>query len=154
MADNPALQGAQALVTQIVSSYVKKNQVPLTDISTVITVSQSLLSLGKAGEAVPQAPAVPIRQSIRPSYFICLEWARGQMLRKHLRPSYGLNADEYRAKFRRITPSLPRLIQSGDPPSKADWVGAESSAATPTALVKLKAAIDEWIAVSSSCIDR
>ena len=101
MDDNPAVQGTQALVTQIVSSYVKKNQVPLSDISTVInTVSQSLLSLGKALEAAPQAPAVPIRQSVRPSYVICLECgARGQMLRKHLRQSHGLNADEYRAKW-------------------------------------------------------
>jgi predicted transcriptional regulator len=101
MSDNPAVQATQSLVTQIVSGYVKKNQVALADISTVInTVYQSLVSLGKAPEPTPQAPAVSIRQSVRPTYVVCLECgARGKMLRRHLRESHGLNPNEYRAKW-------------------------------------------------------
>jgi predicted transcriptional regulator len=101
MSDNPAVQATQSLVTQIVSGYLRKNQVALADISTVInTVYQSLVSLGKAPEPTHQAPAVSIRQSVRPQYVVCLECgARGKMLRRHLRQSHGLNADEYRAKW-------------------------------------------------------
>jgi len=99
--DNPAAQAAQPLVTQIVSSYAKKNRVAPADISTVInTVYQSLLSLGKAAEPTPQAPAVSIRKSVRPTYVVCLECgARGLMLRRHLRHVHGLNPPEYRAKW-------------------------------------------------------
>jgi predicted transcriptional regulator len=102
MSDNPAVQITPPLVAQIVSGYLKKNQVAVADISTVInTVYQSLLSLGKAVEPTPQNPAVSIRQSVRPNYVVCLECgARGKMLRKHLRQAHGLEADEYRAKWR------------------------------------------------------
>jgi predicted transcriptional regulator len=101
MSDNPAVQATQSLVTQIVSGYVKKNQVALADISTVInTVFKSLVSLGKAPEPPPQVPAVSIRQSVRPQYVVCLECgARGKMLRRHLRESHGLNPTEYRGKW-------------------------------------------------------
>src|SRR5262249_9504048 len=100
MSDNLATQATQALVAQIVSEYVKKNQAPLADISTVInTVYQSLMSLGKAPEPPIKDPAVPIRQSVRPAYVVCLECgARGKMLRRHLRQAHGLEANEYRAK--------------------------------------------------------
>jgi len=101
MTDNAAVQVTPPLVAQIVSEYVKRNQVPLADISTVInTVYQSLVSLGKAPEPIPQNPAVPIRQSVRPNYVVCLECgARGKMLRRHLRQSHGLEANEYRTKW-------------------------------------------------------
>jgi len=99
MSDNPAVQATQSLVTQIVSGYVKKNQVALADISTVInTVFKSLVSLGKAPEPSPQVPAVSIRQSVRPTHVVCLECgARGKILRRHLRESHrakwGLSPD-------------------------------------------------------------
>ena len=64
MSDNPAAQITPPLVAQIVSEYVKKNQVALADISTVInTVYQSLVSLGKDPEPPAKDPAVPIRQA-------------------------------------------------------------------------------------------
>src|SRR2546423_11353800 len=101
MSDNPAVQATQPLVAQIVSGYVRKNQVAPADIGTVInTVYQSLMSLGKAPEPVPQASAVSIRQSVRPTYVVCLECGvRGKMLRRHFRRAHGLEANEYRAKW-------------------------------------------------------
>ena len=103
---DPAVQVTPPLVAQIVSEYVKRNQVAVADISTVInTVYQSLMSLGK--ETTSQAPAVPIRQSIRPTYVVCLECgARGKMLRRHLRQAHGLEANEYRAKWA-LSPEHP-----------------------------------------------
>ena len=101
MSDNPAVQATQPLVAQIVSGYVRNNQVALADIATVInTVYQSLMSLGKAPEPTPQASAVSIRRSVRPTYVVCLECGvRGKMLRRHFRQAHGLEANEYRAKW-------------------------------------------------------
>ena len=101
MSDNPAAQVTPPLVAQIVSEYVKKNQVPVADISTVInTVYQSLVSLGKVPEPPAKDPAVSIRQSVRQHYVVCLECgARGKMLRRHLRQAHGLEAHEYRTKW-------------------------------------------------------
>jgi predicted transcriptional regulator len=100
--NDQSFQIIQPLVARIVSGYLKKNPVSPGDMASLITtVSQSLISVGKA--AVPQAtqsPAVPVRQSVRFNYVVCLECgARGQMLRKHLWETHGLNPAEYRAKW-------------------------------------------------------
>jgi predicted transcriptional regulator len=48
MSDNPTAPGTQSLVAEIVSSYVKKNQIAPGDIPALInTVYQSLLTAGK-----------------------------------------------------------------------------------------------------------
>src|SRR5437763_10174268 len=140
MSDNPAVQATQPLVAQIVSGYVRKNQVALADIATVInTVYQSLMSLGKAPEPIPQASAVSIRQSIRPTYVVCLECGvRGKMLRRHFRRAHGVEANEYRAKWglspdHPLTGILGAAIYLGE----TVWVRAENRAATATPLLKL-----------------
>ena len=102
MSDSSAAATTPPLVSRIVSSYVKKNRVSPADMPTVInTVYQSLIALGKTSELTPTpVPAVSIRQSVRPSYVVCLECgARGQMLRKHLRQTHGLSPAQYRAKW-------------------------------------------------------
>ena len=61
---------AQLLVAEIVSSYVKKNQVAPADMPALInTVYQSLMALGKVPEPTAKDPAVPIRQSVRANYW-------------------------------------------------------------------------------------
>src|SRR5947199_4020402 len=85
ISDNPAALAIQSLVAEIVSSYVKKNQIAPADMPTLInTVYQSLLAAGKAPEPVQnRTPAVPVRQSVRPNYVVCLECGRlAKMLRK------------------------------------------------------------------------
>ena len=121
MSDNPAVQITPPLVAQIVSEYVKRNQVPLADISTVInTVFQSLTALGKAPEPPPQDPAVPIRQSVRPTYVVCLECGmRGKMLRRHIRHAHGMEANEYRTKWR-LSPDHP-IIAPGYSQVRSDF---------------------------------
>jgi predicted transcriptional regulator len=101
VSDNPTAPAIQSLVAEIVSSYVKKNQIAPADIPALInTVYLSLLAAGKAPEQ-NRTPAVPIRQSVRPNYVVCLEcgW-RAKMLRKHLRDIHGLSAEQYRAKWK------------------------------------------------------
>jgi predicted transcriptional regulator len=103
VSDNPTAPAIQSLVAEIVSSYVKKNQIEPAELPTLITiVYQSLLTAGKAPEPERnRTPAVPIRQSVRPNYIVCLECGqRAKMLRRHLRDTHGLSPEQYRARWR------------------------------------------------------
>jgi predicted transcriptional regulator len=43
---------------------------------------------------------VPIRKSVTPEYLVCLEDGKKlKMLKRHLRSTYNLTPDEYRAKW-------------------------------------------------------
>ncbi len=90
-------------VAEIVAAFVKRNQVPSTELPALIaSVSQSLASLGQAPAATPAAlnPAVSIRQSIRPDYLVCLDCGqKSKMLKRHLTTAHGMTPDEYRAKW-------------------------------------------------------
>jgi predicted transcriptional regulator len=91
----------QSLVAEIVSSYLKKNQLSPAELPALInTVYQSLLSLGQPPEPEPPTPAVSIRRSVTRDYVVCLEcgW-RGHVLRRHLQARHGLSPDEYRRRW-------------------------------------------------------
>ena len=84
--------------------YVGNNELPAAQISEVIgAVHKSLSGLqGGAGEsqAAPSKPAVPIRRSVTPDYIVCLEDGKKlKMLKRHIRTTYNLTPDEYRAKW-------------------------------------------------------
>ena len=92
-----------ALAAGIVASYVQRNTVPIAEIGALITlVQQTLSALGRA-EAVTQSPlipAVPIRNSVRPDYVVCLDCGfRAVMLRRHLNSKHGLTPEAYRARW-------------------------------------------------------
>lgn len=92
------------MTTQIVAAYVGNNTISSENLSDIIgTVHNSLKNLnGGAVEAEPEPvkPAVPIRRSITPDYLVCLEdGKRLKMLKRHLRTTYGMSPDDYRAKF-------------------------------------------------------
>ena len=99
----------QNLVATIVSSYVKHNTVSADALPTVIaSVHQALSGLGKSALPVePLAPVVPVRQSVRPDYVVCLECGfRSQMLRRHLRVQHGLERAAYFARWQ-LPPDHP-----------------------------------------------
>ena len=99
----------QNLVATIVSSYVKHNTVSADALPTVIaSVHQALSSLGKPALPVePRAPAVPVRQSVRPDYVVCLECGfRSRTLRRHLRLQHGLDRAAYFARWQ-LPPDHP-----------------------------------------------
>jgi len=58
---------------------------------------------GKAAAAtqpVALVPFVPVRKSITPDYLVCLEDGKQmKMLRGHLRSTYGMTPDDYRARW-------------------------------------------------------
>ena len=112
MSDNPGFSKpsiAPALVAKIVSSYVEHNKIAPADMPALITtVHQSLVSLGKSAQPEqPLTPAVPIRRSVTPNYVVCLEcgW-RGNMLRRHLNAAHGLEASQYRSRWK-LSPDHP-----------------------------------------------
>jgi predicted transcriptional regulator len=90
-----------SLVAKVVSSYVKKNALPPTEMPALInTVYQTLLGLGKPPEPEPPTPAVPIRRSVTREYVVCLEWGwRGRILRRHIQVQHGLSREDYRARW-------------------------------------------------------
>ena len=92
------------MTAQIVSSYVSNNDIPGSQIPDVIRSTYTTLSAqnssngGAARET--KKPAVSIRRSITPDYIVCLEDGKKlKMLKRHLRTTYSLTPEEYRAKW-------------------------------------------------------
>ena len=104
----PAGKGAEdqllRMTTEVVAAYVSNNTLPTGQLADVIaSVYTSLRALDHGpmdgrGDAIK--PAVPVRKSITPDYLICLEDGKKlKMLKRHLRSTYGLTPDAYRAKW-------------------------------------------------------
>jgi predicted transcriptional regulator len=94
-----------SLIVQIVRSYLVKNCVAIDQIGDLIaSVYQTLSGLGKSppcAVAKQMKPAVPIRQSVKHGYVVCLECGfRGATLRRHLRVRHGLEIVAYRARWK------------------------------------------------------
>ena len=93
------------LTAQIVAAYVAKNVVQVADLPTLIsTVYQSLTSASKPSEPeqapADLKPAVPVKKSVQPDFIVCLEDGKKlKMLKRHLKTSYNMTPDEYRAKW-------------------------------------------------------
>lgn len=92
------------MTAEIVSAYVSKNVLPAQQIPEVInTVYSSLTGLNSQPRELPTEPlkpAVPIRKSVTPEYIVCLEDGKKlKMLKRHLRSTYNMSPDEYRARW-------------------------------------------------------
>ncbi|MDE0539439.1 MAG: MucR family transcriptional regulator [Rhodospirillales bacterium] len=93
------------MAVEVVSSYVGRNQIAGDQIPELInTVYRSMAGLanpdGREDQEVSK-PAVAVRRSITPDYIICLEdGKRLKMLKRHLRTTYGMTPEEYRAKWK------------------------------------------------------
>ncbi len=92
------------MATDVVSSYLRNNVLPASQIAEVIrSVYGALSELGdekSAEPAEPPKPAVSVRKSVTPDFIICLEDGKKlKMLKRHLRTTYGMTPDEYRAKW-------------------------------------------------------
>ena len=103
MTAGEADENLQTLVAQIVAAYVGSNSLPAAQLPDVIrSVYEALAGMNAQVEAVPDAlkPAVPIRRSVTPEYIVCLEDGKKlKMLKRHLRTTYDLTPEQYRAKW-------------------------------------------------------
>ena len=101
-------------VAEIGAAFVKRNQVPASELPALIaSVSQSLGSLGEALAApASRTPAVSIRSSATAATITCLDCGhKGQMLKRHLSVSHGLSADEYRTRWG-LKPDYPLVARN------------------------------------------
>lgn len=90
------------LTSDIVTAHVANNNMEVDTLPALIeNVYTALSGLGNGKEAVePLEPAVPIRQSIKPDYLVCLEDGKKmKMLKRHLMTAYGMSPDEYRNRW-------------------------------------------------------
>jgi predicted transcriptional regulator len=91
------------MTADVVAAYAGNNSLPALELTKAINaVHASLTSLNDDGgaPAEPPKPAVSIRRSVRPDYIICLEDGKKlKMLKRHLRTTYGMTPDEYRARW-------------------------------------------------------
>ncbi len=98
------------MTADVVAAYVRNNPLATSDLPGVIsTVHASLTDISSGADSAPLQPAVPIRKSVTPDYIVCLEDGRKlKMLKRHLRTSYNLTPDEYRAKWQ-LGPEYPMV---------------------------------------------
>ena len=101
------------MTADVVAAYVRNNTLPTAQLAEVINaVYTSLRGLeGQPAEPQPepQKPAVAIRKSITPEYLVCLEDGKKlKMLKRHLRSTYNMTPDEYRAKWG-LSPDYPMV---------------------------------------------
>ena len=93
------------LAADIVSAFVSNNSVPVADLPALIGnvhAALNTLASGSAQQVVeePKAPAVSIKKSVQPDYIVCLhDGKRFKSLKRHLRTTYNLTPEQYRAKW-------------------------------------------------------
>ncbi len=87
--------------TKIVAAHVSHNAVPTTDLPGLIaTVHETLAKLGTEEAAAKPKPAVPLKQSVKPEYIVCLDDGKKlKMLKRHLRTAYNMTPDDYRKRW-------------------------------------------------------
>lgn len=103
MPDNVASNTLLTLTVDIVAAHVSNNQVPVSDLATLIggvhTSLKGLSTTSPVAEIV-QEPAVSIRTSIKPDYIVCLEDGKKlKMLKRHLMTHFQMTPADYRAKW-------------------------------------------------------
>ncbi len=91
------------LMADIVSAYVGKNAVAVSDLPGLIAQVHAAVER-VAGEpesaGAGPAPAVPVRRSVHDEYIVCLEDGKKfKSLKRHLRAQYGMTPEQYREKW-------------------------------------------------------
>src|SRR3712207_1333100 len=93
------------LAAEIVSAFVSNNSVPVAELPALIGNVHDALTKVAAGMTQqtveePKQPAVPIKKSVQPDYIVCLDdGKRFKSLKRHLRTTYNMTPDQYRAKW-------------------------------------------------------
>ena len=90
----------------MVTAFLSNNHVPAHEVPELVRqVRNSILSLsnssGDDSGVIPAVkPAVPIKRSVTDAYIVCLEdGLKFKSLKRHLRSSYGMPPEGYRAKW-------------------------------------------------------
>ncbi len=105
MAQNEQRREMLQHTSTIVAAHVANNPIAATDVPGLIaTVHQALDTLGTEEAAPRPEPAVPIKQSVKPEYIVCLDDGKKlKLLKGHLQAAHGMTPNEYRERW-----GLPR----------------------------------------------
>ncbi len=92
------------MTAEIVAANVGNNSLSADQVPEIVrTVGAALHQIDQGDNGPEKAagkPAVPVRKSVTPDYIICLEDGRKlKMLKRHLRATFGMTPDEYRARW-------------------------------------------------------
>jgi len=96
--------GAVQIVARVVAAYVSNNRVVAQELpGLILSVHQIVAALSNGGGGTPAEalkPAISIKRSVTDDHIICLEdGLKFKSLKRHLRTSYGLTPEQYRAKW-------------------------------------------------------
>lgn len=98
------------LTAKVVANHLSNNSVEAKEIPSLIKeVYKTLESLESDGGAGNDGlkPAVPIKESIKPDYIVCLEdGKRLKMLKRYLRTKFNLTPEEYKKRWS-LPPDYP-----------------------------------------------
>ena len=91
------------LASDIIAAHLSNNKVPsgeLPDLIRNVVHALAAASAGSSGSASRPDAAVLVKKSVTPDYIICLEDGKKlKMLKRHLRTSYQMTPDQYRARW-------------------------------------------------------
>ncbi len=101
MPDDKPSAGLLEHTSRIVAAHVANNPMPAADLPRLIaTVHETLAKLGPEEAAPKPKPAVPIKQSVKPEYLVCLDDGKKfKMLKRHLKTAYNITPDDYRKRW-------------------------------------------------------
>jgi predicted transcriptional regulator len=102
MAETGSPESVLQLTAQIVAAHVEHNSVQADALPGLIEkVYQTLRDVGQAPvEPAKPTPAVPVKQSVKPEFIICLEDGKKlKMLKRHLMTAYKMTPAQYRARW-------------------------------------------------------
>ena len=136
--------GIAQLTADIVSAFVTNNKVEQGELSNLIEKVHLALVKAPAAAAEPEkpnlVPAVPIKKSVTPDYIISLEDGKKfKSLKRHLKSSYNLTPEEYRAKWglpRDYPMVAPNYAKARSDLAKKMGLGRKSGAEAPARKAK------------------
>ncbi len=102
MPESGSSEAVLRLTAQIVAAHVEHNTVQAEALPGLIEkVYQTLRDVRQAPvEAAKPVPAVPVKQSIKPDFLVCLEDGKKlKMLKRHLMTAYNMTPAQYRSRW-------------------------------------------------------
>jgi predicted transcriptional regulator len=102
MVESSSPEMVLSLTAQIVAAHVEHNSVQPDALPGLIEkVYQTLRSVGQVPvEPEKPVPAIPVKQSVKPDFIVCLEDGKKlKMLKRHLMTSYKMTPAQYRTRW-------------------------------------------------------
>jgi predicted transcriptional regulator len=146
MAETESPEMVLRLTAQIVAAHVEHNAIQAEMLPSLIEkVYQTLRDVGQAPvESAKPVPAVPVRQSVKQDFIVCLEDGKKlKMLKRHLMTAYKMTPAQYRtrwglsADYPMVAPSYAKVRSSL---AKKIGLGRKPGTEQPRAPAKRRAA--------------